>query len=87
MLITLKAKTLKGKTRLHETHAVVIRTKPNWKNIWTVGKQHETVAFSQIEGPWLFIYPQGSDHRAVNKLSRWVNLKADIDFEVKVQEA
>jgi hypothetical protein len=86
MLITLKAKTLKGKNRIHEIHESVIKRKPNWQDVWMVGKSHDNVAFSQLEGPWLFIFPQGSDSREVDKFSRWVNLKADVDFEVVVKE-
>ena len=86
MQITLTAKTLKGKNRIHEAHVSVIKNNPTWQDIWIVGKTYDIVAFSQLAGPWFFIYPKGVDTRTAERLSRWVHKTRDADFEVVVKD-
>lgn len=82
MLLTLKAKTLTATTKLTELQTKIKKRKPNWQDIWTLGQSHEKVSFSELEGPWLFIYPKGADIVDIQNFSKWVHKTRDKDFEV-----
>jgi hypothetical protein len=63
----LKAKTLKGKNRIHE-----------WGNEWLLIRTADTVLFAQRAGPWGLIFPK----KGTMEQSRWIHLINDQDFDI-----
>ena len=70
MSVILTPKTSKAKSRINDAgnpkHWIVIRTA-------------ETVAFSDREGPWLYVRPDNNIHGK----ERWINENNDVDFIVQ----
>ena len=66
--LTIKGKTLKGKNKIKEAGT----------NEWVVIDESETVQFSS-EKNWIHILPNAKP----KKLSRWIQLNNDKNFEVK----
>ena len=66
--LTIKGKTLKGKNKIKEAGT----------NEWCIIDESETVLFSS-EKNWIHILPNAKP----KKLSRWIQLNNDKNFEVK----
>lgn len=78
-LVTLTAKSGKGKSRLREVAAAV----PGWDGSWRVQNEQERVTFAPgVRGPWLFVAPRGVDSVSRERFSRWVHEYADEHFDV-----
>lgn len=43
---------------------------------WVILETRDMVGFSDLKGPWHFVYPYGQDHTH----SRWVHSTSDKDF-------
>jgi hypothetical protein len=74
-VLVLRGKSRRGKTRI-KAHG----------ERWMVRLVQADVAFSDDAGPWVMLQPLDSDRTEVAR--RWVNLRADRDFEiVEVRDA
>lgn len=86
MLLTLKAKTTTATSKLTDLKSKIQKRRPSWQDVWTVGQAHEKVSFSEMDGPWLFIYPKGADIFDIQNFAKWVHKTKDKDFEVILKE-
>ncbi len=71
MNLILDGKSHKGKNRIRELG-----------KFWHIIEKRDKVIFSSVFGGWAFIAPQGKGKE--DKASRWINLKSDVDFDVKL---
>ena len=76
-LLTLKAKSHKGKNRLAEAQ----RRLPKWGGkTWRVVQKKMNVLFDSRQGPWAHVIPDTDEN--TDWCSRWVNLRDDDNFTV-----
>ncbi len=76
-LLTLEAKSHKGKNRLAEAQ----RRLPKWDGkTWRVLQEKANVLFDSRQGPWAHVTPDTDEN--TDWCSRWVNLREDDNFTV-----